>query len=139
MLIYEFLCVKMPVPGLHNGIPSQLAQGRNFDDLEPSFATSRLMNGHRNLPENNLLKSFSLDKEKGSSVAKIKVVVCSTSLSFFLLFGTLGFNRIYIEENSVLENNQNSYQSEPYFDCVKTIRFGSNFLTLSGDTATVFG
>eukprot|EP00268_Persea_americana_P033145 TRINITY_DN3288_c0_g2_i1.p1 TRINITY_DN3288_c0_g2~~TRINITY_DN3288_c0_g2_i1.p1 ORF type:complete len:800 (-),score=159.95 TRINITY_DN3288_c0_g2_i1:414-2570(-) len=65
----------MPVPGLHNGIPSQLAQSRNFDDLEPSFATSRLMNGHRGLPENNLLKSFSLDKEKGSSVAKIKVVV----------------------------------------------------------------
>lgn len=65
----------MPIPGLHGGIPCQPAQGRSFDDFEPSFATSKQMNRHRGLPENNLLKSFSMDKEKGSSVAKIKVVV----------------------------------------------------------------
>lgn len=64
----------MPVSGLYDGASMfQPMRGRSFDDSEPYKQTGR----PRGLPENNLLKSFAADKEKASSVAKIKVVVCS--------------------------------------------------------------
>ncbi|XP_077220031.1 ATP binding microtubule motor family protein [Tasmannia lanceolata] len=70
------LIPEMPVPGLYDGITTyQSARGRSFDDSEPSFSTDKQMNRLRGLPENNLLKSFSAEREKTSSVAKIKVVV----------------------------------------------------------------
>lgn len=51
----------------------QPVQGRSYDDCEPY--SSRQTGRMRGLPDNNLMKSFSGDKEKSSSVAKIKVVV----------------------------------------------------------------
>lgn len=64
----------MPASGLYDGTSLyQPVRGRSFDDSEPFKQTGRA----RGLPENNLLKSFAADKEKASSVAKIKVVVCS--------------------------------------------------------------
>lgn len=67
----------MPVPSLYDG--SQLQQPlhhRSFDDTEQFLPTNKLINRSRGLPDNNLLKSFSADKEKANNVAKIKVVVC---------------------------------------------------------------
>ncbi|KAK9142491.1 hypothetical protein Syun_011891 [Stephania yunnanensis] len=48
-------------------------RGRSFDDSE-QFLTNKANVRSRGLPDNNLLKSFSTDKDK-SAVAKIKVVV----------------------------------------------------------------
>uniref|UniRef100_A0A5B7BPC7 Kinesin-like protein n=1 Tax=Davidia involucrata TaxID=16924 RepID=A0A5B7BPC7_DAVIN len=64
------------VPSLYNR-PSlnQPLRGKSFDDSEPYISTNKFTNDSRGLSENNLLKSFSTDKEKPSNVAKIKVVV----------------------------------------------------------------
>ncbi|KAI9160993.1 hypothetical protein LWI28_013483 [Acer negundo] len=70
------LLPEMPVPGLYDG--SSLynpVRGRSFDDSEPYIPNNKQTGRARGLPENNLLKSFAADKEKASSVAKIKVVV----------------------------------------------------------------
>ncbi|KAK4604193.1 hypothetical protein RGQ29_012625 [Quercus rubra] len=70
------LLPEMPVPSLYGG--SQLHQplhNRSFDDSEPFLSTNKLINRSRGLPDNNLLKSFSADKERANNVAKIKVVV----------------------------------------------------------------
>ncbi|XP_058074390.1 kinesin-like protein KIN-13B isoform X1 [Magnolia sinica] len=70
------LLPEVPAPGLYDGLPSyHPSRGRSFDDSEPYFATTRQTNRTRELPENNLSKSFAADREKTSSVAKIKVVV----------------------------------------------------------------
>lgn len=79
------LCGQMTVPGLYDS--SSLfhpVRGRSFDDSEPFISTNK-QTGRAVLPDNNLLKSFAADKEKTSSVAKIKVVVCSLSLCFTIL------------------------------------------------------
>ncbi|XP_068652885.1 kinesin-like protein KIN-13B isoform X2 [Aristolochia californica] len=66
----------MPVPGLFEGTFNyHSARGRSFDDSDPGFSTVRQTGKPRGLSENNLLKSFSADREKTGSVAKIKVVV----------------------------------------------------------------
>ncbi|KAK6941527.1 Kinesin motor domain, partial [Dillenia turbinata] len=50
--------------------------GKSFDNSEPYLARSdRYTNKVRGLPDNNLPRSLSADKEKSSTVAKIKVVV----------------------------------------------------------------
>lgn len=68
----------MPVSGLYGGTSLyQPVRGRSFDDSEPYISNNKQTGRARGLPENNLLKSFAVDKEKASSVAKIKVVVCS--------------------------------------------------------------
>lgn len=67
----------MSVPSLYDG--SQLhhtLHGTSFDDSEQFLSTDKLTNRSRGLPESNLLRSFSADKEKANNVAKIKVVVC---------------------------------------------------------------
>lgn len=51
-------------------------RGRSFDDSEPFLLNNKQTGRTRGLPENNLFKSFAVDKEKANSVAKIKVVVC---------------------------------------------------------------
>ncbi|XP_065866727.1 kinesin-like protein KIN-13B [Euphorbia lathyris] len=69
------LLPEMPLPGLYE--TSSLfhpARGRSFDDSEPYMSTKQTGRGPV-LSDNNLLKSFAADKEKTSSVAKIKVVV----------------------------------------------------------------
>ncbi|KAJ9688452.1 hypothetical protein PVL29_014226 [Vitis rotundifolia] len=71
------LLPEIPVPGgLYDG-PSfrQHVHGKSFDDSEPYLTNNKLANKARGLSDNNLLKSFSVDKEKASNVAKIKVVV----------------------------------------------------------------
>ncbi|PSS15600.1 Kinesin-like protein [Actinidia chinensis var. chinensis] len=64
------------VPDLYNGSSlSHIVRGTSFDDSEPYITTNKMETGARGVPENNLLRSFSADKEKASNVAKIKVVV----------------------------------------------------------------
>ncbi|XP_008792351.2 kinesin-like protein KIN-13B [Phoenix dactylifera] len=66
------LLPEIPLPVLYDGVqPLGYAQGRGFDDLDPSFFTSKQMSK----ADINPLKSFSVDKEKLASAAKIKVVV----------------------------------------------------------------
>ncbi|GLT69315.1 hypothetical protein SLA2020_414740 [Shorea laevis] len=66
----------MPVSGLFDGAPMyHPVHGRSFDDSEPYISNNKQTGRTRGLPESNLLKSFAVDKEKSSSVAKIKVVV----------------------------------------------------------------
>ncbi|XP_041005729.1 kinesin-like protein KIN-13B isoform X2 [Juglans microcarpa x Juglans regia] len=70
------LLPEMQVPSIYDG--SQLHQtlhGKSFDDSDPFAHIAKLTNRSRGLPENNLLKSFSADKERANNVAKIKVVV----------------------------------------------------------------
>lgn len=53
---------------------NQPMYGRSFDDSEPCIS-AKLKKNARGLPDNDLLKSFSGDREKANNVAKIKVVV----------------------------------------------------------------
>ncbi|RAL41742.1 hypothetical protein DM860_008924 [Cuscuta australis] len=57
-------------PSVHNS-----AQGKSFDDLESYFVNNKQTGRVRGLADMNVTKSFVADKEKSSSVAKIKVVV----------------------------------------------------------------
>lgn len=63
------------IPSLY-GVPSfqQPLVGKSFDDSEPYFSTKTAGRGY-GIPENYLSKSFSMEKERANSVAKIKVVV----------------------------------------------------------------
>ncbi|XP_062155443.1 kinesin-like protein KIN-13B [Alnus glutinosa] len=70
------LLPEMPLPGLFDGASMyHPVRGRSFDDSEPYISNNKQTGRTRGLPESNLLKSFAVDKEKSSSVAKIKVVV----------------------------------------------------------------
>ncbi|KAL3532441.1 hypothetical protein ACH5RR_005962 [Cinchona calisaya] len=53
---------------------NQPIYGRSFDDSEPCVS-AKLSRNARGLTDNDLLKSFSGDREKANNVAKIKVVV----------------------------------------------------------------
>ncbi|XP_044495018.1 LOW QUALITY PROTEIN: kinesin-like protein KIN-13B [Mangifera indica] len=70
------LLPEMPVTALYDGNSLyNPVRGQSFDDSEPYVLNNKQTGRAHGLPENNLLKSFSADKEKASSVAKIKVVV----------------------------------------------------------------
>lgn len=69
------LLTEMPAPGQYNGSLYQSFQSRSFDDFEIPTSKQNGASRARGLQENNLLKSLSVDKDKASSVAKIKVVV----------------------------------------------------------------
>ncbi|KMT00805.1 hypothetical protein BVRB_9g220810 [Beta vulgaris subsp. vulgaris] len=69
------LLTEMPAPTQYNGSSYQSFQSRSFDDFEIPASKQNGINRGRGLQENNLLKSLSVDKDKISSVAKIKVVV----------------------------------------------------------------
>lgn len=70
------LLPEMPVHSLYDSTSMyHSVRGRSFDDSEPYIPANKQGGRARGLPENNLLKSFAADKEKASSVAKIKVVV----------------------------------------------------------------
>lgn len=84
----KFLCIfgQMSVPGLYD--ESSLfnpVRGRSFDDSEPYILNNKQTGRARAMPENSLLKSVAIDKEKASSVAKIKVVVCFSYFFHLLL------------------------------------------------------
>jgi len=77
----------LQVPGLYNG--SSLfhpVRGRSFDDSDPYISSNKQTGRAPGLPDNILLKSFAVDKEKTSSVAKIKVVVCFSFLFHLVYF-----------------------------------------------------
>lgn len=61
------------VPGYGSSL-NEAVFDKNFDDYNP-YAKSSNFTDVRFVPENNLNKSFSFEKEKPSNVAKIKVVV----------------------------------------------------------------
>lgn len=68
--------LQISVPALYDsGAPFGFARGKSFDESESSFNGNKQVGKARVVTENNLLKSFSADKEKSGSVAKIKVVV----------------------------------------------------------------
>ncbi|GMH03678.1 hypothetical protein Nepgr_005517 [Nepenthes gracilis] len=70
------LLSEMPGPGLYNGSSLyQCFQSRSFDDFEIPTSKQTGNNRAHAFPENNFLKTLSLDKDKANSVAKIKVVV----------------------------------------------------------------
>ncbi|KVI05988.1 Kinesin, motor domain-containing protein [Cynara cardunculus var. scolymus] len=69
------LISEVPMASIHGASLHNSAHGRSFDDADPYYANTKQSNRLRGLPENNLSKSFAPDKEKASSVAKIKVVV----------------------------------------------------------------
>ncbi|XP_043699193.1 kinesin-like protein KIN-13B [Telopea speciosissima] len=70
------LLPEMSIPARYdNSTLYHAARRRSFDDSESYLPTNKQMIKERVLPENNLLKSLPADKEKTSSVAKIKVVV----------------------------------------------------------------
>ncbi|KAK6914892.1 Kinesin motor domain [Dillenia turbinata] len=70
------LLPEMPVPSLYqNSSLYQSFQSRSFDDSETFLPPNKQTGRARGLPDNNLLKGFAPEKEKNSSVAKIKVVV----------------------------------------------------------------
>ncbi|XP_050218630.1 kinesin-like protein KIN-13B isoform X2 [Mercurialis annua] len=71
------LLSEVSVPNVYEGFSHnhQPGRGKSFDDCEPFIAANKSINRPRGLPENNLLKSFSGDKERANNVAKIKVVV----------------------------------------------------------------
>ncbi|KAF8027555.1 hypothetical protein BT93_E0457 [Corymbia citriodora subsp. variegata] len=69
------LLPEMPISSLQDGPSIYHPRGRSFDDSEPYMRNNKQAGRARALPENNLLKSFAADKDKTSSVAKIKVVV----------------------------------------------------------------
>nr|XP_011458766.1 PREDICTED: kinesin-13A-like [Fragaria vesca subsp. vesca] len=56
-------------------LPQMHVRGKSFDDSEPFVSSNKVTGRSRGLPENNLLKSVSVDKERANNVAKIKVVV----------------------------------------------------------------
>lgn len=70
------LLPEMPVSSLYDGnFLYNPVRGRSFDDSEPYISKNNQTGRTHGLPESSLLKSFAADKEKASSVAKIKVVV----------------------------------------------------------------
>ncbi|KAJ6427400.1 hypothetical protein OIU84_022905 [Salix udensis] len=70
------LLPELQVPGLYDGSSLfQPVRGRSIDDSYPYNLNNKQTGRAPGLPDNNLLKSFVADKEKTSSVAKIKVVV----------------------------------------------------------------
>ncbi|KAJ0989272.1 hypothetical protein J5N97_007628 [Dioscorea zingiberensis] len=71
------LLPELPIPSMHESAShfGYNGHGRSFDDSDASFSLKHPTGKGSTLPENNVLKSFSVDKEKSGSVAKIKVVV----------------------------------------------------------------
>jgi kinesin family protein 2/24 len=69
------LLSEIHVPSMYDGPPYRSSRHQSFDDSEPFFGNNKQSGRVRAAPENNLLKSFSQDKEKATNVAKIKVVV----------------------------------------------------------------
>ena len=80
----------MPSSNVFDAALYQPNCGRGFDDVEP-YILSKQTGGAR-APENNILNSLSSDKEKSSSVAKIKVVVCASFLCLNVLYHLMMFH-----------------------------------------------
>ncbi|CAN1168301.1 Kinesin-like protein KIN-13B [Linum perenne] len=69
------LLPELPVPSMYDGSTLfRPGRGRSFDDSE-TYVSSKQAARAPAVPDTNVLTSFAADKEKASSVAKIKVVV----------------------------------------------------------------
>nr|URM60702.1 HSF family protein [Gymnema sylvestre] len=70
------LLPEMSIPSLYDG-PSMhhFARGRSFDDSEQYLGNGKQAGKFRGVSEDISMKNFTMDKEKASNVAKIKVVV----------------------------------------------------------------
>ncbi|XP_054779868.1 kinesin-like protein KIN-13B isoform X1 [Prosopis cineraria] len=91
------LLPEMPVSNVYDGTSAyRPVQDKSFDDCEPYISGKQT--GRARVAENNLLKSFSADKEKSSSVAKIKVVVRKRPLNK---------KEIAKNEEDIIETNSN--------------------------------
>ncbi|XP_028771728.1 kinesin-like protein KIN-13B [Neltuma alba] len=91
------LLPEMPVSNVYDSTSlHRPVQDRSFDDSEPYISGKQT--GRARVAENNLLKSFSADKEKSSSVAKIKVVVRKRPLNK---------KEIAKNEEDIIETNSN--------------------------------
>ena len=74
----------MPVTATYGAPMYNSTRGRSFDDAEPYFGNNKQTGKARGVPDNNVLKSFASEKDKASSVAKIKVVVSRSYRELFL-------------------------------------------------------
>lgn len=93
------LLSEMPGPVIDNNTSMYNFQNRSFDDFEIPTNKQIGNNRSRALPENNLLKSLSIDKDKASSVAKIKVVVRKRPMNK---------KELAKNEEDIIETNANS-------------------------------
>ncbi|KAK9666163.1 hypothetical protein RND81_14G165500 [Saponaria officinalis] len=92
------LLTEMPGPSQYNSSFYPSFQSRSFDDMELP-ASKAGINRAPGLQENNVMKGSSMDKDKTSAVAKIKVVVRKRPLNK----KELGKN-----EEDIIETNSNS-------------------------------
>lgn len=97
------LLPEMPGPGgagQYNGSSLyQSFQNRSFDDFENLNNKQNGNNRARGFPENNLMRSVSVDKDKIAAVAKIKVVVRKRPLNK---------KELTKNEEDIIETNANS-------------------------------
>ncbi|KAF6176330.1 hypothetical protein GIB67_011119 [Kingdonia uniflora] len=132
------LLPQMPVPGVYDGY-----RGRSFDDSEPYISVNRQTFKDRGILENNLLKSFTVDKEKSSSVAKIKVVVRKRPLNKKetakkeedIITIEPGSNYLTVHETKLkVDLTEYMERHEFAFDAVLDEEVSNEEVTLSGDS-----
>ena len=81
----------MPSSNVFDAALYQPNCGRGLDDVEPYILSKQT--GRARAPENTVLNNLSSsDKEKSSSVAKIKVVVCASFLCLNVLYRLMMFH-----------------------------------------------
>ncbi|KAJ8755969.1 hypothetical protein K2173_024514 [Erythroxylum novogranatense] len=69
------LLPELPNPRMYESSIFNHVRGRSFDDSDPYISINKQVGRAPGLPDSSLIKNFAADKEKASSVAKIKVVV----------------------------------------------------------------
>jgi hypothetical protein len=82
LILLQTILIQTGGHGFYDGSYPSYNQGRSVNDLDPSFNLNKQMAKPDTLPENGSFKPFPGDKDKLSSVAKIKVVVCFLGLYF---------------------------------------------------------
>ncbi|KAI3525050.1 hypothetical protein L1887_03721 [Cichorium endivia] len=91
------LISEVPVAPMYNS-----THGRSFDDSEPYYGNTKQAIKARGVPDNNFLKSFAPEKEKASTVAKIKVVVRKRPLN----------------KKELAKNEEDIITTEPHSNCL---------------------
>nr|XP_043624402.1 kinesin-like protein KIN-13B isoform X3 [Erigeron canadensis] len=92
----------IPVTGTYGAPQYNTDRGRSFDDAEPYFGNNKQASKARGVADNNLSKSFVPEKEKTSSVAKIKVVVRKRPLN----------------KKELAKNEEDIITTEPHSSCL---------------------
>nr|XP_043624401.1 kinesin-like protein KIN-13B isoform X2 [Erigeron canadensis] len=96
------LISEIPVTGTYGAPQYNTDRGRSFDDAEPYFGNNKQASKARGVADNNLSKSFVPEKEKTSSVAKIKVVVRKRPLN----------------KKELAKNEEDIITTEPHSSCL---------------------